>query len=183
MSKEDDAYKTGYNAGRDGWFLDDVAEGVSKGMNLSKCDEVYEKGYEQGARDRAEYGRRDNDSGSSGNDSSSSSGGCFLTTACLEHAHLPDDCQELQTMRRFRDEYIRGLPDGATLLEDYYRVAPRIVQRIKSQADPDEAFGHLLVALRQAVALVEAGHKPEALDVCTREFTKLKEKYLCDAAA
>ena len=30
----------------------------------------------------------------------SSSGGCFLTTACCDYKGLPDDCYELETMRK-----------------------------------------------------------------------------------
>lgn len=45
---------------------------------------------------------------------------CFLTKACVEYAGLPDDCPELQTIRKFRDEYIHSLPDGGSLVEDYY---------------------------------------------------------------
>ena len=35
-----------------------------------------------------------------------SSSGCYLTTACVDAMEFPDDCLELQTMRRLRDEYI-----------------------------------------------------------------------------
>ena len=34
------------------------------------------------------------------NSGSGSSAGCYLTSACVEAKGLPDDCQELQTLRR-----------------------------------------------------------------------------------
>ena len=102
---------------------------------------------------------------------------CFLTTACVEHAGLPDDCPELQLMRKFRDEYIRLLPDGSNLIEDYYRTAPLIVQRIKSGMDADAVLENLLSTVRSVVELIQAGRKSEALAVCKKEFQILKERY------
>ncbi len=47
----------------------------------------------------------------------------FLTTACLQAAGLPDNCKELQTLRRFRDEYVSRLPNGSAILSHYLNVA------------------------------------------------------------
>ena len=65
----------------------------------------------------------------------SASGGCFLTTACCEYKGLPDDCDELQAMRRIRDEYIRNQPYGDKLIRNYYESAPGIVQKINERED------------------------------------------------
>jgi len=108
-----------------------------------------------------------------------SDGGCFLTTACVEYAGLPDGCTELQTMRAFRDQYIRTLPNADRLLGDYYRLAPIIIARIKSQPDSETIFQRLMAALEEAVTLIQSGRKAEALSFCTREFSILREKYGC----
>lgn len=104
-------------------------------------------------------------------------GWCFLTTACVKYAGLSDNCPELQTMRRFRDEYIKSLPEGSTLIDDYYRTAPLIIQRIKSENDPDAVFKNLLTTLRRVVALIQADCNSKALLVCKKEFEALKERY------
>lgn len=58
---------------------------------------------------------------------------CFLTTATVDALGLNDDCWELETLRRFRDDIL--LPDinGRTLVDEYYRVAPKIVADISLQ--------------------------------------------------
>ena len=102
---------------------------------------------------------------------------CFLTTACVEYAGLSDDCRELQMMRKFRDEYIRFLPDGDTLIRDYYQIAPLIVEHIKSESDASTTFKNLLKIIRSVVTLVEKDCNSEALALCKKEFQRLKKKY------
>lgn len=114
---------------------------------------------------------------------SSGLGGCFLTTACIEYAGLPDNCYELETMRHFRDRYLKGIPESDALLKEYYRVAPLIVQRIKSESDSDAIFDYLLTALRDAVALIESGNNSAALALCNKEFNILKQKFNLDRMA
>lgn len=104
-------------------------------------------------------------------------GGCFLTTACVEYAGLPDDCVELQTMRLFRDRYITSLPHGDELLEDYYRTAPIIVRRLKEQSDSAPRLEALLAKLRTAVTLINGGYEAEALELCKEELEALKREY------
>lgn len=66
-----------------------------------------------------------------GNDTS----GCFLTSACIEAKSLDDNCYELTTLRRFRDEYMASLECGKYDVNHYYYVAPTIVSKIKEQSN------------------------------------------------
>ena len=56
--------------------------------------------------------------------------GCFLTTACCEVLGLPDDCFELRTLRRYRDESLAAMPGGNAAIAAYYLVAPSILDRL-----------------------------------------------------
>lgn len=56
--------------------------------------------------------------------------GCYITTAVCEEFGKPDDCYELTTLRRFRDEWLINQPGGKALVELYYATAPGIVQFI-----------------------------------------------------
>lgn len=107
----------------------------------------------------------------------SSSGGCFLTTACVEHARLADDCHELQVLRRFRDDYVAALPDGKDILTEYYQSAPTIVRRIQSSQQRDNVLETLFGTIREAVALIEAGRHKEAFDSYVTTFKKLKTQF------
>lgn len=62
--------------------------------------------------------------------------GCFLTTACCEVLGLPDDCFELRTLRRYRDEALPAMPGGNAAIAAYYRVAPTILDRLPSEDRP-----------------------------------------------
>jgi hypothetical protein len=44
---------------------------------------------------------------------------CYLTSACVAHAGLADDCRELTVMRAFRDEYLMTSVRGVILVSRY----------------------------------------------------------------
>lgn len=71
--------------------------------------------------------------------------GCFLTGACTEFAGLPDDCFELSTLRRFRDEVLMQMPRGKDDIALYYRVAPAIVERIGASPRRSRELARLYV--------------------------------------
>ena len=56
--------------------------------------------------------------------------GCFITTACCEVLGLADDCFELRTLRRYRDEVLTMQPGGHAEIARYYVAAPRILARL-----------------------------------------------------
>ena len=58
------------------------------------------------------------------------SSGCFITTAVCEHFGKGDECYELNAFRSFRDNWLLLQPDGPQLIQQYYQVAPMIVQKI-----------------------------------------------------
>lgn len=103
---------------------------------------------------------------------------CLLTTACVEYAGLPDNCEELEVMRWFRDTYVRSLPSGKQLLAEYYAIAPQIVQRIKSQPNATEVLERLLRKIRTVVRLIRSQEISEALRISLTEFDQLKKEYL-----
>ena len=93
----------------------------------------------------------------------SSSGGCFLTTSCCDYKGLPDDCYELETMRKLRDDYISKQSYGEKLIKDYYAEAPEIVDRINSSANKDEILEKMYEKITNIVKMVDDGKKDEAI--------------------
>jgi hypothetical protein len=118
-----------------------------------------------------------NDGWNNTHDQKSSSGGCFLTTACVEHAGLADDCHELQVLRHFRDDYVATLPDGEAILAEYYKSAPTIVRRIQLSQQRDDVLRRLFGTVKEAVTLIEAGCHKQAFDSYVVTFKKLNEQY------
>lgn len=102
---------------------------------------------------------------------------CFLSETCFEYARRADDCFELHFLRKYRDEYVRLLPDGNHLIEDYYQTAPIILERIGSRYDADSIFSDLMEIIQHLVALIQTGEHTEALTLCKKEFQKVKDRF------
>jgi hypothetical protein len=104
---------------------------------------------------------------------------CFLTTACTAARGLAEDCHELTTLRAFRDGWLRSLPDGDTLVERYYEVAPQIVEWIQAQPDAadiwDGMYDHVV---RPTVALIEAGENRAACELYGAAVRQLQAAFL-----
>lgn len=67
-------------------------------------------------------------------DTENNSGGCYLTTACINHFHddFDDNCYELTMLRWFRDNYV-SVED----IKHYYEVAPIIVDTINNYEESE----------------------------------------------
>ena len=120
-------------------------------------------------------------SNSSGNwgDAGGGSGGCFITSACVEYKGFTDDCVELQTLRKYRDimvqedEFFRG-----KVLE-YYRKAPLIIQQIEKSGKSDVIYDNLYHQMIQpCVAFLEEGKTEEAKSLYLNYYEQLSNKYL-----
>ncbi len=70
---------------------------------------------------------------------------CFITTACVRHIGLSDNCYELRTLRKFRDEVLPHLPQGKDAIKKYYDIAPKIVLHIEESAHAGRELSRLYV--------------------------------------
>ena len=80
---------------------------------------------------------------------------CFLTTACVNYKGLPDDCVELTTLRLFRDNHMKKSEEGRILVEEYYRIAPSIVEKINNREDKDKIYDYIYNNVLLCVELIE----------------------------
>ena len=69
--------------------------------------------------------------------STTTSGGCYLTSACMRHfqEQFDDNCHELTVLRWFRDTFV-----SPSDIEHYYEVAPRIVETIDLLPEGDAIY-------------------------------------------
>jgi len=97
--------------------------------------------------------------------------GCFITTAICDAEGKADDCDELQLLRKFRDEIM--LPDAAlsNLVREYYAIAPAIVDGIKKLANGGREVFQLLKMqyLDNVLEAVKAGD----VDVAVGEYLQM----------
>lgn len=89
---------------------------------------------------------------------------CFLTTACCEWKGLPDDCAELTDLRNFRDEFLLKTAEGRVLVEEYYRIAPGIVVRLKTSPECDRWMQYIYNEIQSVRTLIHTGRSEEAVE-------------------
>jgi hypothetical protein len=65
---------------------------------------------------------------------------CFISTAVCTALGRPDDCDELNAFREFRDGYLARQPGGEGLIRDYYLLAPMIVTAINASKEADSVY-------------------------------------------
>lgn len=85
-------------------------------------------------------------------------GCCYITTATCHRRGLPDDCEELTILRRFRDTVLLADAADRADVAEYYATAPAIVAAIDARPDADAIYDQLYDRLiRPAVNAVENG--------------------------
>ena len=118
----------------------------------------------------------------SGSNSGSGTEGCYLTSACVEARGLPDQCEELQTLRFFRDEYLKRQPGGQAEVEQYYAIAPEIVNAINRLPNATALWNCVFEELvAPCVRMIHADQNESAHRLYKAYSLKLSRLYL-DAA-
>lgn len=107
-----------------------------------------------------------------------SGGGCYLTTACVEYAGLPDDCYELQLLRKFRDHVVMRMPNGPAMVLEYYAHAPEIVHAIKKSKAANSELAQILCEVRDIASTIESGSVRIAIWKYRAMYNRLCTKYL-----
>jgi uncharacterized protein YjbI with pentapeptide repeats len=105
-------------------------------------------------------------------------GNCYLTTACTLAMNLPDDCHELQTLRKFRDGFVSETNEGLELIREYYEISPRIVKAIYHRENGIEIIKELYQEILEVVSLIDNNEEKEAYKCYTNMTLRLKKRYL-----
>lgn len=110
--------------------------------------------------------------------------GCFLSTACTEAMHLPDNCDELETLRGFRDGYVSLIPGGTSEIKAYYAIAPKIVEKINSLDSKEEIYREIYDSIvLPCVVLIKEGSHRAAFTLYKQRTQELCERYTPEALA
>ncbi|MDD2898406.1 MAG: cold shock domain-containing protein [Desulfuromonadaceae bacterium] len=99
---------------------------------------------------------------------------CFITTTVCNYRGLPDDCYELQTLRRFRDEHLLSTEQGSTLVKNYYDVAPSIAARLINKDDLENTWEKIC----QCIADIESNQFDEAVVKYSKMVAFLQQRLL-----
>ena len=106
------------------------------------------------------------------------SSGCFITSAVCTALQKPDDCEELMTLRAYRDNIKSSGLDISMLIAEYYRVAPLIVSCIDEDAQASEIYRNLWNnEISETYRLVKEGKYYEATLCYVKMTVNLCNKY------
>jgi len=114
----------------------------------------------------------DNDSGGGGGGGGSI---CFLTTAVVGMRGEADDCPTLTKLRSFRDNYMKGMQDE---VEEYYAIAPKIVEAIPKSHDDWHWIGD---QIDLSVMFIDSGDDDSAYETYKDMVQTLKQNWLKEA--
>ncbi|NOS87133.1 MAG: hypothetical protein HOP34_01100 [Methylococcaceae bacterium] len=138
------------------------------------------KGFDSESRSKAEAAAwkelQSKNESSSGGSSSGSSGGCYLTTACMKARGLGDNCDELQILRKFRDNFLLTTENGREAVKTYYKLAPSIVNRISDMEDSQMVWESIYKDIDAAIKLIYDGKYNEAFQLYEEMTMELEAK-------
>ena len=104
---------------------------------------------------------------------------CFITTACIRAKNLPDDCEELTLLRKYRDSYLLSFDEGKSDVAHYYSIAPKIVSEIQKTKNSNDIFVQLYYELIvPCVELIQKQKYKEAHELYKNTTMMLESKYL-----
>jgi hypothetical protein len=102
---------------------------------------------------------------------------CFITTACVRHYNLPDNCHQLQTLRSFRDNYLRLQKNGNELIQQYYSNAPSLVKKLNRHPNKDTLFKKIFHQINVACVLIEKKENAKAKKLYVKIVSNLLKHF------
>jgi hypothetical protein len=104
--------------------------------------------------------------------------GCFITAAICTHSGEGGNSSCLDEVRYFRDTYMRETGDRRALVEEYYRIAPAIVDAIDAGADSTAEYGRIRAQyLDRAVECIRRNDGEAAERIYVAMVESLAAKY------
>jgi hypothetical protein len=102
---------------------------------------------------------------------------CFITTACVHHYNLADNCYQLQTLRFFRDNYLKKQKKGNKLIKQYYSIAPTLVKFLNQHSDKETLFRKIFHQINTACALIEKAENAKAKKLYVKVVSNLLKHF------
>jgi len=101
--------------------------------------------------------------------------GCFITTAACLSLGKSDNCYELNRLREFRDIWLKEQYHGKKLIEEYYKIAPSIVNTINKLPEKNKIYKEIWNNyLSKCLNLIEKEKFEEAKNLSCRNFKSEK---------
>lgn len=102
---------------------------------------------------------------------------CFLTSACVKFMGKEDDCYELTILRAFRDNYLKTSEAYQQLIENYYKIAPTIIEHIEASSEPDKHYAYIYKQIQLCITCIEKSDFEQTLFLYKKMVTTLAEEF------
>ena len=91
-------------------------------------------------------------------------GGCYVTSALVQHKGFDDNCEIMQKIRLFRKEHIinNNVPEKINDLERYYFEGQILVRWIEARHDADLIWNYVDTYIRTFVKMIDNKRYNEA---------------------
>lgn len=124
-----------------------------------------------------EYNKEENYQGSSSSSIVDSSW-CFITTAASCALNKGRNCDELNFLRKFRDEHIKVSDEGNALVKEYYNIAPKLIEKIDKEENSSKIYADLWTDyIVPSVKEIKQGNWQRAQDIYVMMVVDLSKKY------
>ncbi|MBT3275352.1 MAG: hypothetical protein HN368_19510 [Spirochaetales bacterium] len=106
---------------------------------------------------------------------------CFITTAVCERLDLPDDCEELTTLRNFRDRYLAKRDSMLDDIREYYKIAPLITNEIDKRENAGSIYSEIYQDhIKTAVSAINSNKLEKAYFIYKNMVEQLKNRFLIE---
>lgn len=103
---------------------------------------------------------------------------CFISTAVCGALGKPDDCEELKTLRWYRDHVLIGLPGGPQAIRVYECIAPDVVVAIEGRTDAKLRYAHIYQTLvAPALVAIRSGQYQDAFRLYRERTLELAQSF------
>ena len=106
----------------------------------------------------------------------SSKDGCYITTIVCERLGKSDNCEELETLRKFRKEVLQKDKRYANLLYEYDAIGPTIAEHLRMDIY-SMITGVFRFFLQPVVSCIKAGNNEKAVQKYKEMTDMLKDCY------
>ncbi len=104
---------------------------------------------------------------------------CFITTAVCDSLGKGDDCEELNTFRRFRDSWLAKTELGEAKINEYYLFAPMIVRAIDQSENKEAVYRNIWDEhLSPCLNMIREGNPRKCAEEYESMVLKLEDEWL-----
>ncbi len=103
---------------------------------------------------------------------------CYVTTAVCDSLGKGRDCYEINLLKNYRDSYLMETEEGSRLVNEYYDIAPTIVNRINKLEESQDIYKNIYdTYINPCIRLIENGDNEGTKELYVTMTRELQSKY------